>query len=101
MDSKTEKRFMEAMTKTLHAYEKVIEAGEWSKDDWSRYGRSCRICDILRDCSKCPLNNCADATYFKLYCIINISKEYRKSKFFKDRYKWLIAKIEKAGYDYK
>lgn len=98
---------MEAMTKTLHAYEKVIEAWEWSKDDWHEYPINCRICNVFRnkygyrDCSKCPLDNCCDVTYHKLYETIFYYGHIYNIKPFKDRYEWLIAKIEKAGYEYK
>lgn len=92
---------MEVMTKTLHAYEKVIEAGEWTKDDWGNYGFICRVCFVFAVCGECPLAKCSEDSYKRLIKMIRLHKDYNNIEPFKARYEWLIAKIEEAGYEYK
>jgi hypothetical protein len=103
MNKITEKQFMTAMTKTLRAYEKVIEEGWWDKEDWKNYGFRyyCRICLIFSSCYGCPLASCVEDSYKLLQTIIRLNKDYNNIEPFKARYEWLIKKIEEDGYEYR
>ena len=56
-----QKLLNEALTKTLHAYEDLIEDPKGNIDKWKRYGDAskCRLCkatdELCNDCDVCPI----------------------------------------------
>jgi len=113
MDAKQERAFCRAMTKTLHAYEDLIEDTERNLPKWDNYGgiSSCRICKVLGGiptdgptCSQCPLDCCYDTgTHFDGFRNAMLCDKCELSairKAARARYRWLIRKIKSAGYEY-
>jgi hypothetical protein len=87
MTKEQERLFCKAMTKTLRAYENVIVG----------YipGGEGQVCNLFSgDCDNCPLNECGPG----VVAFANLKDKYVKAA--RARYRWLIAKIKKAGYTY-
>lgn len=122
MAKPTEKQIKEALTKTLNAYDELIDDVEGNKHKWGDYGstKTCRLCDLFAwRCSLCPLRGCAygtaPGTLEDLRKVVNketiawrkykgIGKKPTNSEIKKAaiaRRDWLINKIAEKGYIYK
>lgn len=117
-----EEEFLDAITKTLHSYEELIDNTAAELDNWHDYGsaRGCRICRLYTDhsiylsgCSDCPLNTMKSAGDDEPRCTTNVwNLFYDKLKqrdqtlssirrAAKARYKEIINHLKKYGIEYK
>jgi virulence-associated protein VapD len=114
LSKKEEKRFMAAMTKRLHWYEKCMEN---IKNKTRTKIMMCNICRSLMlsssgqyVCHKCPISPCTNRYRrgaMKIICHCSGNIDYPESvrdkfiKKIKKHYDNLIRKIEKRGFTYK
>lgn len=115
-----EKEFKEAMTKTLRAYEALIEKPITNLKKWESYGGcdACNVCNVyaakiqgysLYECYACPLNTldikqtpgCASDSFEDLvyYLSGGIPNLVRKAA--KARYDELIKHLDKYDLEYR
>jgi len=122
--------YSEALTRTLHAYENFFKNPKKEFKKWKHYGEfsACHVCraagvttifhTYLCRINSCPLAAvksycapCATKTHDKLLDLFLVlfqedkelspKIEARLVKLTKDRYDWIIAKMKKAGYEYR
>ena len=110
MTPKQERTFCAAMTKTLWAYENLIQnPGKYRRHFREEYILPSSVCSAVpinpldpTDCSQCPLNSCFEVinSAGKFLIALRIKNEAELRRAARARYKWLIKKIESAGYCY-
>ena len=116
---KYDKKVCRVATKMLHAYENLMEnCSKENVSKWGNYGweSACIMCQSFR-CEDCPLlfkwdDHCSSGgdaanTMVALMCALG-DVNLRKSKKFKRieraarrRYEWLLAQLDKNGFEYK
>ena len=110
MNSTTERAFCKAMTKTLRAYERLIERPKEKVEKWSNYGLwiYCGACLSLNNvCGICPLAPCTMGDGSETF--VNLHREIHRlplsygilKQAARARYRWLIKKIGESGYEYR
>ena len=109
---------LQALAKTIGAYETLIADVERNKAKWYDYGssRSCRLCDaaprrpasawmLERDCSQCVLgpkdHGCVDDTYSEFNRALRILDDQGVVKAAKARLAWIVARCKENGIDVK
>jgi len=116
MNMDLDKRFMEAMTRTLHNYEELMADVPANKKKWKYYGntRACLMCRIFSgwDCrdpktgTNCVLLGigqfcCSSGKMCDLITAIETNNNNKSIKAAaKARYDELITHIKGLGYDY-